>query len=113
VEERERRLGLNEAMFREVNERVEDVNRAFGSITGTFDIFCECGDATCAERISVPMDEYERVRSDSTQFLLHVGHDDPLVERVIENHETYVVVEKEGMDVEEIAEETDPRRSDQ
>jgi hypothetical protein len=112
MEERERRLGLNEAMFREVNERVEEVNQAFGSITGQFDIFCECGDMNCADRISVPVSEYERVRSDAKQFLLKVGHEDPLVERVIENHESYVIVEKEGVDVEEIAEATDPRRDD-
>ena len=109
MDDRERRLGLNEAMFREVNERVEEVNKAFGSITGDFDIFCECGDASCAERITVPMSEYERVRSDSKQFLLMVGHEDPTVERVIEHHEGYVIVEKEGVDVEQIAEETDPR----
>lgn len=112
TEDRERRLGLNEAMFREVNERVEEVNQAFGSITGQFEIFCECGDATCAERISVPMSEYERVRSDSKQFLLKLGHEDPTVERVIEHHDTFVIVEKEGVEVEEIAEQTDPRRDD-
>jgi hypothetical protein len=111
MEERERRLGLNEAMFREVNERVEDVNKAFGAITGQFDIFCECGDTTCIERLSVPMSDYERVRSESTHFLLHLGHEDPTVERVIEHHEGYVIVEKEGVDVEEVAEATDPRRS--
>jgi hypothetical protein len=110
MDERERRLGLNEAMFREVNERVEEVNQAFGSITGEFDIFCECGDISCAERIRIPMGEYERVRSDSKHFLLMVGHEDPLVERVIENHDSYVIVEKEGMEVEQVAEETDPRR---
>jgi hypothetical protein len=112
MDERERRLGLNEAMFREVNERVEDINRTFGSITGSFDIFCECGDTSCTERISVPVDDYERVRSNPTHFLLHVGHEDPTVERVIEIHETYVIAEKEGVDVESVAEETDPRRSD-
>ena len=112
MEERERRLGLNEAMFREVNERVEDVNKAFGSITGQFDIFCECGDTACMERISVPREVYERVRSESTHFLLQVGHEDPTVERMIENHETFVIVEKEGMDVEQVAEETDPRKND-
>jgi hypothetical protein len=112
VEERERRLGLNEAMFREVNERVEDINKAFGAITGQFDIFCECGETTCMERISVPMDVYERVRSNSTHFLLQVGHEDPTVERMIENHETFVIVEKEGVDVEQVAEETDPRKRD-
>jgi len=110
VEDREHRLGLNEAMFREVNERVEEVNKAFGSITGDFDIFCECGYTSCAERITVPMSEYERARSDSTHFLLKLGHEDPTVERVIEHHGHYVLVEKEGVDVEQVAEETDPRR---
>ena len=112
MDDRERRLGLNEAMFREVNERVEEVNQAFGSITGQFEIFCECGDLGCAERITVPMTEYERVRSDSKQFLLKLGHEDPAVERVIEHHDSFVIVEKEGMDVEEVAEQTDPRRDD-
>jgi hypothetical protein len=112
VEERERRLGLNEAMFREVNERVEEVNQAFGSITGKFDIFCECGDVTGAERLSVPMSEYERVRREATRFLLIPGHEDPTVESVVETHEGYVIVEKEGMDVEQVAEATDPRKDD-
>ena len=112
MEERERRLGLNEAMFREVNERVEDINRTFGSITDSFDIICECGSASCTERITVPIAVYERVRGNPLHFLLQVGHDDPLVERTIENHETFIIVEKEGEDVEEVAEATDPRRSD-
>jgi hypothetical protein len=112
MDERERRLGLNEAMFREVNERVEDINQTFASVTGSFDIFCECGDMTCTERITVPMDVYERVRGDSKQFLLRAGHEDPTVENVIETFEVYVIVEKEGVEVERVAEETDPRRSD-
>ena len=112
MDERERRLGMNEAVFREVNERVEEIHQTLGSDDGTLDIICECGAVTCTERISVPIAEYERVRSDSTHFLLQVGHEDPTVERMIENHETYIIVEKEGTDVEEIAEATDPRRDD-
>jgi hypothetical protein len=112
VEERERRLGLNEAMFREVNERVEEINRSFGSLTGTFEIICECGQVTCTERITVPVSGYEQARSNPLHFLLHVGHEDPVVERVIENRESYVIVEKEGVEVEEVAEATDPRRDD-
>ena len=113
MEERERRLGLNEAMFREVNERVEDLNRATsGSLTGTFEIICECGNTNCLERITVPVSDYERARSNPLHFLLHVGHEDPLVERVIENRETFVIVEKEGVDVEQVAEATDPRRDE-
>jgi hypothetical protein len=112
MEERERRLGLNEAMFREVNERVEDINQTFASVTGTFDIFCECGDMACTERITVPVDIYERVRGESTHFLLRAGHEDPTVESVVETFEVFVIVEKEGVEVERVAEETDPRRSD-
>ena len=112
MEERERRLGLNEAMFREVNERVEDMNQTFASVTSSFDIFCECGDMECTERITVPMDVYERVRGDSTHFLLRAGHEDPTVENVIETHEMFVIVEKEGVEVERVVEQTDPRRDD-
>jgi len=112
MDERERRIGVNEAMFREVNERVEDMNETFASVTGSFDIFCECGDRSCTERITVPKAVYERVRRDSTQFLLRAGHEDPKFEDVIETHEDYVIVEKEGVEVESVAKKTDPRRSD-
>ena len=113
MDERERRLGLNEAMFREVNERVEDLNRATsGSLTGSFEIICECGNTACLERITVPVSDYERARSNPLHFLLCVGHEDPLVERVIENRDTFVIVEKEGVEVEQVAEATDPRRDE-
>src|SRR4029453_17501377 len=112
MDERERRLGLNEAMFREVNERVEDINQTFASVTGSFDIFCECGDSTCTERVTVPMEGYERVRSDPKLFLLQAGPEDPTVETVVETYEVFVVVEKEGVAVERIAEQTDPRRDE-
>jgi hypothetical protein len=109
MSERERRLALNEAMFREVNERVEDMTSTFESDTGTLEIVCECADTACTERLSVPAADYERVRSDATHFLLRPGHEEPTVERVIETREEYVVVEKEGGDVESVVEETDPR----
>ena len=57
----------------------------------------------------MPKDVYERVRADATHFLLRPGHEDPTMERVIETHESYVVVEKEGRDVERVVEQTDPR----
>jgi hypothetical protein len=111
VDEQDRRLARNEAMFREANERVEDINRTFGEITGSFEIFCECRDRACTERISVPVAVYERVRGNAKHFLLCVGHEDPEVDRLLEDHETYVIVEKEGDEAERVAEESDPRRS--
>ena len=109
MEERERRLGLNEAMFREVNERVEDMNKTFSSVTGTFDIFCECGDTSCTERITVPTGVYEETRAKPTHFLLRTGHEVPTVENVIVSYDSYVIVEKEGEVVERVVEQTDPR----
>ena len=105
MSEREQRLALNEAMFREVNERVEAMTKTFDSDTGTFEIVCECGYIACTERLSVPTSVHERVRSDDTHFLLSPGHDDATVERVIETFDSYVVVEKDGRDVEPVVEE--------
>ena len=33
MEERERRIGLNEAIFREANERIREVNETFATLT--------------------------------------------------------------------------------
>jgi hypothetical protein len=109
MDERQRRVGLNEALFREVNERIEDLNRAFGELTDRMSVVCECGDARCHERLDVPIPEYERVRADATTFVLVPGHEDPTVETVVDRREDYFVVRKEGDEVERLAVETDPR----
>jgi hypothetical protein len=48
----------NEAVFRAVNERLEDLNRTFGSFSAQMRLMCECADAACNERISVTDVEY-------------------------------------------------------
>jgi hypothetical protein len=105
------RVGRNEAVFRQVNEQIEQVNRAFAAITQTMEVVCECGDIECADRFLMTIAEYERLRSDATHFALRPGHDLPEVEHVIEEHlPDYVVVRKDPGVPERIAEETDPRR---
>jgi len=108
-EERIRRVGENEALFRVVNERIESLNAAFAAITETMDVVCECGSLECAERIVLGLGEYERVREDPTHFVLVPGHEMSGVESVIARGEGYVVVRKhEGVPA-EVARETDPR----
>ena len=109
MDERDRRIGLNEALFREVNERIEDLNRAFGELTDSMSIVCECGDSQCHERIDVPIPEYERVRAGATTFMVVPGHEIPSVEVVIDRREGYFVVRKEDDEAAELAVETDPR----
>lgn len=77
-EERARRVGENEALFRVVNERIESLNVAFASITETMDVVCECGDLECAERVVLSVSDYERVREDPTHFVLLPGHRSPV-----------------------------------
>ena len=48
VDERTRRIGLNEAVFREVNERIEGLAAEFKVGEG-LDLICECGDASCVK----------------------------------------------------------------
>ena len=64
MSERERRIGRNEEVFRRVNEQIEQVNEAFGSVAGTMTLVCECGDTSCIEQIELTPEEYERLRSD-------------------------------------------------
>jgi hypothetical protein len=109
MDERERRIGLNEALFRDVNERIEGLNRAFGELTERMSVVCECGGSRCHDRIDVPIPEYEQVRADPTTFLVVPGHEIPDVETVVDRREGYVVVRKAGDEVEQLAADTDPR----
>jgi hypothetical protein len=108
VDERQRRLGLNEAFFREVNERLEEMAESLDSRAVRHDFICECADAACAERISLSLDEYRHVRSKPTTFAVKPGHEVVEVERVVFEDPRYVVVEKEN-EAAEVAAETDPR----
>ena len=109
---REERLAKNEALFREVNERVAEVAANYIEVETTSDpveFTCECGRADCAEPITMTVVEYEAVRALPTRFAVAPAHEQPEVEAVVERHKSYVVVEKRQEDAEEVARETDPR----
>jgi hypothetical protein len=108
-DERVRRVGENEALFRVVNERIEALNLAFATLTETMDIVCECGNLDCAERVVLGVTDYERVRADATHFVVVPGHELPDVETVIERGDGFVVVEKHDGLPARVAREHDPR----
>jgi hypothetical protein len=95
-EAQERRLGLNEALFRDVNERIREISDTFGRPDATYDFLCECSDPACTDRVTLTRAEYEDVRSESTRFVVAKGHALPEVESVVERAKDHVVVEKEG-----------------
>jgi len=106
---REERIGLNEVVFREVNERIENLAETFDLNTQALDLICECGNGSCRERLTMTRAEYEELRSDPHQFAVHPGHEYPDVESVVARLKGYDIVSKNRGAAEQIAEQTDPR----
>lgn len=106
---REQRLGVNEAIFREVNERLLGLAKHFRwGQTEPLDLVCECRKATCVQRIEMSQGEYEALRAEDTHFAVYPGHADSDIERVISSQKGYEVVAKEGPAA-EVAREHSPR----
>jgi hypothetical protein len=94
---RDERLGLNETVFRKLNEQLATLADQFSwGPEEQFDLICECNDATCVERIRLTRAEYEEVRTVNTHFVVFPGHGEPGIEHVVSSHETYDVVAKVG-----------------
>ena len=105
----EERAARNEAVFREVNERIKSLSGELAGNDGeTFSILCECSRDTCTELVRIKPDEYEAVRRRGARFAIVAGHEDETVERVVEQNERFAVVEKLPGGA-EIAEQLDPR----
>ena len=109
MEERERRVGRNEALFRQVNEELEALEHVTRITDETLGIVCECADLLCQERIEVPIDAYEEVRAESNLFLVVPGHEIPSTEEIVRPNEKYNVVRKHEGAPADVARETDPR----
>ena len=97
------RLVRNQVLFREVNERLEK----FADGTGVTEFLCECSDPDCIGTIELHLGEYEGVRSRSTLFVVLPGHQSPEVERVDDENDRFVLVEK--MVRRDLAVDGDPR----
>lgn len=108
-EDRARRIVKNETLFRDVNDRVKEIDEAHGAQAAddTWDFLCECGDPSCTEALSLTRPAYEDVRSDPLRFVVLDGHEQQDVERVVVRGDGYVVVEKTR--AEQLAVGTDPR----
>ena len=97
----------NEALFRDVNERVHEKAGGFGSGT-TFEYFCECANADCTFQVTLTLPQYEAVRADPTQFVVLPLHFTPEIERLVSKNEDHWVVQKIG-EAADYVEAVDPR----
>ena len=98
-----------QSLFREVNERIERLAGEGAPDAEAIHFLCECANRDCVAPILLTIHEYEEIRRIPTHFPVLVGHDDPEIERVVEENDRYAVVEKYG-DGGGVAVKLDPRR---
>jgi hypothetical protein len=97
----------NQALWRHVNERIESVM----DDAANPEFICECANMDCTKTLQLTIAEYEAVRESPARFPVAPGHIFPQFERVVEENERYMVVEKFGV-AGDIAEQLDPRRGE-
>jgi hypothetical protein len=105
-ERRKEQIARNEALFREVNERVQEVSEDRATLMTDF--VCECGDTGCTQSIQLRDEEYEHVRSDPLLFAIVPGHEILDVEEVVAENQRFYVVRKHVAEA-ALARDTDPR----
>jgi hypothetical protein len=103
-------LAKNEELFRNVNERIEEVSFGIPREETLLEFLCECDRMDCEEKVRAARSEYEAIRTEPTQFIVLPGHEDPRVERVVSSTDRFTVVQKQGRAAGD-AIETDPRRA--
>ena len=119
MEARLTRLAKNEALFREVNERISEISQEVATGAANPELIdgliCECSDPQCLERVGpLTIAEYEFARSQNTYFVCLPGHEITAggVGRVVRVAKTHVIVQKTGA-AGEAARQRDPRAEEE
>jgi hypothetical protein len=95
-------------LFRELNEQISSRGRHDGRSARTLECVCECERRGCDAEIRITTWQYESVRRFPTRFIVRPGHTNLSDERVIEERDGYMVVEKTGPSA-HLAVRLDPR----
>jgi len=99
---REERAAENEDLFRRLNERLHTLATIASSSVLEADtperFLCECSQTDCSRVLELTPTEYRSVRATNRRFLVFPdsAHTEPDLETVIEQHEGFWVVEKNG-----------------
>lgn len=86
-----RRLATIEAALRNSNYRVAESQEGRLVLSN---LFCECGDHSCKNHLTLSVEDYDRVRSDPQRFFVAPGHDVDGLDAIVERHRDWIVVEK-------------------
>jgi hypothetical protein len=102
--------GDRQTLLREVNEEIERVNGDWEVAGKDTLLLCECDNRDCQEQIEIGFTDYERLRRFPTRFLVKPEHVAREGERIVEQNDGHVIVEKVG-DAAVTAIQHDPRRT--
>jgi hypothetical protein len=108
ADSRRRQEAIEQARRREANESTEDSMQKTGRCPADM-FFCECSDPRCDRTVRVTIQEYESVRERPNHFLIVLNHENPEVECVISETESFAVVETLAGEASKVALRTDPR----
>ena len=81
----------NRLLFREVNERLQELTDRLASNGDSIDVVCECGNDQCVERLTINRMAYDLIRMTPGHFALKPGHAGP-EDNVVEQFAGYDIV---------------------
>ncbi len=55
---------------------------------------CECSDLDCKEHVHTSIESYEKLHKRKDRFTIYPGHETPSVEKVVDQHEDFDIVQK-------------------
>jgi hypothetical protein len=97
----------NQVVFRSTNEKIKQNFDALKSLAlheeqrefahrpnSKLYYICECSDENCHQRIKLLQSTYDKIHRKRNRFIIVDGHETIEVEKVVERHPTYAVVEK-------------------
>ena len=94
----ETRAGEVETLFREVNERIKELNAKLDPLVEYASWTCECADPSCVMRIDMTRAEYTELREQPTHFAIAPDetHFDSAGETLVHKTDRFWIVEKRG-----------------
>jgi hypothetical protein len=99
-----------QAHSRDLNELVVKISQSGGANNRVEVFACECGDPGCRGHVSLSIAEYESVRAYPDRFVVVANHENPEVERVVEEGTRYAVIETLVGEASKTALRSNPRR---
>jgi hypothetical protein len=81
-----------QALRRMVNTRLLRTIEA--GLSGTIEVFCECGRRACADRVRIDVAVYESVLKTPGHHVITTHHDQDGGQRLVSRHHGFVVVER-------------------